>query len=201
MLSFPRHCSVNDLIPDLEADIQVLQIFLVSYTGIPEAIDLIMPLGKGACLQNLTYVVLIGCYQLNFSIAICLVCVWPLEALSINIASKEPILIVLSSHIWGSTWSWKHIPFQCVNMAVVLLLRRGSCKNRDVALLLRELTILVILHSFKFTAIHIPGARNEQADALSCSDFQLSLELSKLRIQFPSQSKRVSFSVCCFHLG
>eukprot|EP00795_Rhopilema_esculentum_P007294 gene7294-12994_t len=98
--------------------------------------------------------------------------VWPIEALSINIASKELIPIVLSAHIWGNTWSRKRIAFRCDNMAVVLLLRQGSCKDRHLAFLLRELTILAILHSFTFTAIHIPGARNEQADALSRSDFQ-----------------------------
>eukprot|EP00795_Rhopilema_esculentum_P014765 gene14765-5872_t len=43
-LSFPPCCSVNDLIPDSQAE--------VSYTGIPEAIDLIMPLGKGALLAK-----------------------------------------------------------------------------------------------------------------------------------------------------
>ena len=98
--------------------------------------------------------------------------VWPIEALSINIASKELIPIVLSAHIWGNTWSRKRIAFRCDNMAVVLLLRQGSCKDRHLAFLLRELTILAILHSFTFTAIHVPGARNEQADALSRSDFQ-----------------------------
>ena len=96
--------------------------------------------------------------------------VWPIEALSINIASKELIPIVLSAHIWGNTWSRKRIAFRCDNMAVFLLLRQGSCKDRHLAFLLMELTILAILHSF--TAIHVPCARNEQADALSGSDFQ-----------------------------
>ena len=42
-LSFPHQCTI-DLIPDSQAE--------VSYTGIPEAIDLIMPLGKGALLAK-----------------------------------------------------------------------------------------------------------------------------------------------------
>ena len=98
--------------------------------------------------------------------------VWPKGASNINIAVKELIPIVLAANIWGSTWSRKRIAFKCDNMAVVLVLRQGSCKDRHLAFLLRELSILAVLHSFTFTAVHIPGCRNVQADALSRSDFQ-----------------------------
>ena len=85
--------------------------------------------------------------------------VWPIEALSMNIASKELIPIVLSAHIWGNTLSRKRIAFHCDNMAVVLLLRQGSCKDSNLAFLLRELTILAILHLFTFTAIQLFAKR------------------------------------------
>ena len=57
-------------------------------------------------------------------------------------------------------------------MAVVLVLRLGSCKDRHLAFLLRQLSISTLLHSFIFTAMHIAGCQNFQADALSRSDFQ-----------------------------
>lgn len=98
--------------------------------------------------------------------------VWPSGASHINIASKELIPIVLAAHLWGPSWSRKRIAFKCDNMAVVLVLRQGSCKDRHLAFLLRELSIVAVLHSFTFTAVHIAGCRNVQADALSRSDFQ-----------------------------
>ena len=72
--------------------------------------------------------------------------VWPKGASNINIAVKELIPIVLAANIWGSTWSRKRIAFKCDNMAVVLVLRQGSCKDRHLAFLLRELSILAVLH-------------------------------------------------------
>ena len=80
---------------------------------------------------------------------------------------------VLVANICGSPWSRKRIAFMWEYFAVVLVLRQGICKDwHFLAFLLRKLSILDVLHSFMFTAVHIPGCRNVQADALSRSDFQ-----------------------------
>ncbi len=97
---------------------------------------------------------------------------WPSEAESINIAVKEFIPIVIAAHIWGDSWSRKRIAFKCDNMAVVCALQQGSCRERHLAFLLREFTLLAILHSFTFTAVHIPGVHNKHADWLSRFKFQ-----------------------------
>ena len=62
--------------------------------------------------------------------------------------------------------------FRCDNMAVVECLKKRSCKDRHLSFLLRELSLAAILHSFTFTAVHIPGIKNKEADALSRFDFQ-----------------------------
>ncbi len=97
---------------------------------------------------------------------------WPPTACNLNIADQKLIPIVLAAHIWGHTWSRKRVVFRCDNMAVVLCLRQGSCRDRHLAFLLRELAIMAVLKSFTFTSVHLPGASNSQADSLSRFAFQ-----------------------------
>ena len=79
---------------------------------------------------------------------------------------------MLVAHIWGASWSRKRIAFKCDKMAVVCALQQGSCKERHLAFVLHEFTFLATLHSFKFTAVHIPGIYNRHADSLSRFKFQ-----------------------------
>eukprot|EP00794_Sanderia_malayensis_P000850 gene850-biopygen113 len=97
---------------------------------------------------------------------------WPKGCENLSIAVKELIPIVLAAYVWGPTWSRLHVLFKCDNMAVVECLSRGLCKDRHLALLLRDLSIQAILHSFSFSAIHVPGAVNTLADLLSRLRFQ-----------------------------
>ena len=53
-------------------------------------------------------------------------------------------------------------------------LEHGSCRDRHLAFLFRQLAIKAITSLFTYYAVHIPGHRNEQADALqrcNCQDF------------------------------
>ena len=97
---------------------------------------------------------------------------WPSESHTLSIAVKELIPIVLAAHIWGHEWSRKRILFKCDNQAVVSCLKYGSCRDRHLAFLLRDLAIKAITSSFTYSAVHIPGCRNQQADALSRFQFQ-----------------------------
>eukprot|EP00112_Aurelia_sp_Birch-Aquarium-sp1_P013521 Seg2871.1 transcript_id=Seg2871.1/GoldUCD/mRNA.D3Y31 product="Polyprotein P3" protein_id=Seg2871.1/GoldUCD/D3Y31 len=101
-------------------------------------------------------------------------CKWPKGVEQLNIAVKELIPIVLAAKIWGGGGSWlRHrVLFRCDNMAVVECLKKRSCKDRHLSYLLRELSLAAILHSFTFTAVHIPGIMNREADALSRFEFQ-----------------------------
>ncbi len=98
--------------------------------------------------------------------------VWPEGCTFLSIAFKELVPMVLAATTWGAGLAQKRIHFKCDIISVVALLRRGSCKDRHLAFLLGELTLAAIQHSFAFTAIHVPGKRNVQADALSRSNFQ-----------------------------
>ena len=97
---------------------------------------------------------------------------WSVDTLSLNIAIKELIPVVIAAKLWGFLWERKRIEFQSDNMAVACCLKMGSCKNRYLAFLLRVLKILAINNSFTFTATHIEGVRNRRADTLSRFELQ-----------------------------
>ena len=97
---------------------------------------------------------------------------WPTGTGSLNIAIKELVPIVIAASIWGHKWERKRILFRCDNAAVVALLRQGSCRDRHLAFLLRELSIIAFHKSFTLTSVHVPGHRNVKADALSRFNFQ-----------------------------
>ena len=97
---------------------------------------------------------------------------WPAEAASLNIAIKEMIPIVVAASMWGNSWQRKRIAFKSDNMSVVYCLRNGTCSEKHLAFLLRELSLLAVKNNFTFTAAHIPGCENSKADALSRFNFQ-----------------------------
>ena len=97
---------------------------------------------------------------------------WPSEAHNLSIAVKELIPIVIAAHIWGQEWARKRILFKCDNQAIVACLKFGSGRDRHLAFLLRHLAMKAIMCSFTYSAIHIPGCRNQHADSLSRFNFQ-----------------------------
>ena len=97
---------------------------------------------------------------------------WPVGCAELSIAVKEFVPIIISAKIWGFSWKRQRVAFRCDNMAVVSCLKNGTCRDRHLSFLLRELSLLAITLSFTFTAIHIPGTMNAKADALSRFDFQ-----------------------------
>ena len=54
---------------------------------------------------------------------------------------------------------------QCDNAAVVAVINSGSSKDQDV--MLRCLVFIAAKFNFIVSAVHIPGAQNQLADALS----------------------------------
>ena len=62
--------------------------------------------------------------------------------------------------------------FLCDNESVVAVLKSGTSWDKSLMVLLRYLTMLVICHSFSFTASSVPGKDNPVADALSQFQFQ-----------------------------
>ena len=79
----------------------------------------------------------------------------------------ELVPIVSSAVVWGSHWIGKRIVFNCDNQALVYIMNKRRSPNATVMLFLRRLTMLSLLYNFHMMASHIPGSKNDIADALS----------------------------------
>jgi hypothetical protein len=87
--------------------------------------------------------------------------------LTLNIAAKELLPIVIGTGIWGSAWHGKCIKIRSDNQAVVQVLSSRSAKDPHLSHLLRSLFFFQAHFGFEISASHIAGKDNRAADALS----------------------------------
>ena len=92
-----------------------------------------------------------------------------------TIAWRELYSIVSASATWGPYLRSKRVLFHCDNEAVVQIIQKGSSRDADMMNLVRKLFYICVSNNFECSAVHIPGVRNEAADALS------RLELDRFR--------------------
>ena len=87
-----------------------------------------------------------------------------------HITIKELIPIVLAAAIWGESWAGKSVRIRSDNAAVVAVINSGSSKDHEVMHLMRSLVFISAKLNFITSAIHLPGAHDQLADALSRND-------------------------------
>ena len=87
-----------------------------------------------------------------------------------HISVKELIPIVVAAAIWGESWSGKSVRVRSDNAAVVAVINSGSSKVSEVMHLMRCLVFISAKFNFVTSAVHLPGAHNQLADALSRDD-------------------------------
>ncbi len=102
---------------------------------------------------------------------------WPPELSMLNQHAASSALfelypIVTAAFLWGHEWSSKNIEFHCDNLTTVHCINKGSSNSPEIMPLLRRLTWLSACKQFTFKAVHIPGNKNQIADALSRFLFQ-----------------------------
>lgn len=103
---------------------------------------------------------------------------WPAwQEEKVNIAILELIPVIIAAHTWGSGWHRRKILFRIDNSAVVDSLNSGLPRDRHLAFLVRHLSKLAVIHSFRYRARHLPGKENPAADALSRLNVNLFKEL------------------------
>ena len=108
---------------------------------------------------------------------------WPDAWMATSIAAKELLPIVVAASLWGSSWEGKHVCFHCDNEAVVTIIRKRCAKDKLLTDLLRCLFFYASVFHFQFSAIHIAGASNRVADAISRN------QLSSISFLFPQASR------------
>ena len=92
---------------------------------------------------------------------------WTTELESASIQVKELVPVVIAAALFGKEWTGKVVLFKVDNMAVVDIIADIYSREPHLIHLVRLLVFFASLHSFWFTSEHIPGLRNEFADALS----------------------------------
>ena len=92
---------------------------------------------------------------------------WSPHLKDLSIAVKELIPVVLAAAMFGPQWSRKVIQFEVDNIAVVQVIEATYAQNAHLMHLIRVLVFYASYYNFWFTASHIPGVVNINADALS----------------------------------
>ena len=92
---------------------------------------------------------------------------WPSLWEPVNIAAKELFPFLVAIAVWGHRWQGSKLRFHSDNQAAVLVLNRGSAKDPTLAHLLRSLFFFLARFNITYEAFHVPGTRNQAADALS----------------------------------
>lgn len=84
-----------------------------------------------------------------------------------NLALLELFPILVASVLWGEVFRNKKICFHCDNLGVVVAINQLSASSPPVVKLLQQLVLECLSLNACFVARHIPGVKNEIADALS----------------------------------
>lgn len=92
---------------------------------------------------------------------------WLADQESHSIEWKELYAIVIACATWGVRWSKLRILFHCDNSAVVACLAKGHSRSPSVMSLIRQLFFVCARLNCTVSAVHIAGANNSIADALS----------------------------------
>ena len=86
----------------------------------------------------------------------------------IDILVKQLVPVVVAAALWGGLWRGKHICFHSDNMAVVSILSTKTAKSPPPLMhLLRCFSFYCALYCINVSCVHVPGAINAAADALS----------------------------------
>jgi hypothetical protein len=82
----------------------------------------------------------------------------------------ELLSLTMAAHAWGSAWAGQRVVFECDCEPVVQSLNNFTSHSPIIMTLIRTLFFIAAGCGFEFRAMHIPGATNTLADALSRGD-------------------------------
>lgn len=105
---------------------------------------------------------------------------WPASWINRNIAVLEFYPIVLSLLLWGSEMQNRCILFFTDNEALVHVINKQSCKDKELMFFVRKLVLVCLECNIVFKAKHIRGIHSTLADSLS------RLQIQKFRLLAPA---------------
>ena len=90
-----------------------------------------------------------------------------------SIAAKELLPILLAAATWGPYWQGNQVLVQSDNMSVVNVITANTSRDKTIMHLLRGLHFICAFYNVNLRAMHIPGAKNVSADAISRDKLQV----------------------------
>ena len=113
----------------------------------------------------------------------------------IDISVKELVPVVVAAALWGGLWRGKHICFHLDNMVVVSILSIRTAKSPHLMHLLRCFSFYCAFYCVNVSCVHVPGAMNAAADALSRNKLPLFSSLVPQALPFPIPASLVGLLV------
>ena len=98
---------------------------------------------------------------------------WPPSIQKLPIHILEMLALFGAIAKWGHQWAGKRVVFDVDNMSVVWAFNEFYCKDAGLAIVLREVFLLVQKHNFDLRARHIRTDVNVCSDALSRNKLDL----------------------------
>ena len=92
---------------------------------------------------------------------------WPQHWLSIDIAVKELVPVVISAALWGRRWEGHHVRFHSDNITVIFIVNKCTARDPLLKHFLHCLFFYAAYYKFHFSAAYIAGTSNAAADTLS----------------------------------
>lgn len=89
------------------------------------------------------------------------------RAKRLSIPFLELYAVVLAALLWGHLWQGRRIIFRCDSQTAVATLCNMTARDKDMAWLIRVMTLSAARNGYEFRCLHIEGAHNQIADALS----------------------------------
>ena len=98
---------------------------------------------------------------------------WPDNSSGFSIAFLELVPIVIAAALWGRLWQGQRVCSHSDNEGAISVVSKGYTSDTLLIHLMRCLSFFAAFYRFHFGAVHIPGAMNEAADALSRGRMEL----------------------------
>ena len=109
----------------------------------------------------------------------------PPSFVAFHINTLELFAVFAAVVTWGRQWAGRRVLIFTDNSCVVQVASSGTCKDKDMMRILRELFFFTAEHKFRLSFRHIPGINNCHADSLSRLQVRRFLQLSPQANEHP----------------
>ncbi|KAM4748826.1 uncharacterized protein WCC33_006225 [Rhinophrynus dorsalis] len=187
---FKRHFKIR-VTRQLKEDLEVWDSFLKDFNGLCLWLGPVQANNELQLFTDAAGAVGFGAYLEGRWCAQCWPVQWVQRGLTKNLTFLQLFPIVVAIELWWRELGNRSVTFWSDNLGVVQAVNNLSSGSLPVVRLLRKLVLGCMRHNIQFKAIHVPGANNGIADALSRGQmerfFRLAQRAARTGVKFPSE--------------